>query len=111
MQFTTFFTLLAVGYGAMAQTPTDPNQSSESPTVSPTPPKEPGTSFFCQTSDFKTLDNSEGICGAAGGKFSNLKGCCIDTAASGAESSYTQGCSDNGGTVMKLDSGSCDLAA
>ncbi|KAG6362582.1 hypothetical protein INS49_007674 [Diaporthe citri] len=108
MHFTTFFTFLAVGYGAMAQ---DPKQPSETGTVMSTPPKEPGTSFLCQTSEFKTLDNSEGICGAAGGKFNLFSGCCIDTAASGTESSYTQGCSDNGGTVKKLDSGSCDLAA
>lgn len=56
------------------QTPTDPNQSSETVTATPTPPKEPGTSFFCQSSDFKNLDNSEGICGAAGGKFNLFSG-------------------------------------
>lgn len=56
------------------QTPTDPNQSSETVTATPTPPKEPGTSFFCQSSDFKNLDNSEGICGAAGGKFNIFSG-------------------------------------
>lgn len=56
------------------QTPTDPNQSSETVTATPTPPKEPGTSFFCQSSDFKDLDNSEGICGAAGGKFNIFSG-------------------------------------
>ncbi|KAK2611650.1 hypothetical protein N8I77_004980 [Diaporthe amygdali] len=112
MQLTKFFTLLALGYGAMAQgTPTDPDQSSETVTATPVPPKEPGTSFFCQSSDLKNLDNSEGICNAAGGKYNIFSGCCVDTAASGAESSYTQGCSDNGGTVNKLSSGSCDLAA
>lgn len=59
---------------AHSQTPTDPNESSETVTATPTPPKEPGTGFFCQTSDLSTLDNSEGICNAAGGKFNLFSG-------------------------------------
>lgn len=66
--------ILTRGFNTSRQTPTDPNQSSETVTATPTPPKEPGTSFFCQSSDFKNLDNSEGICGAAGGKFNLFSG-------------------------------------
>ncbi|KAG8156587.1 hypothetical protein KVR01_013538 [Diaporthe batatas] len=110
MLSTSFLTLLAAGYGAFAQTPTDPNRSSETTSATVTPPKEPGTSFFCRAADSSSLSNSAGICGAVGAKFNIFSGCCIDTAASGTETSYTKGCSDNGGSVLKLNVGSCDLA-
>ncbi|KKY29403.1 hypothetical protein UCDDA912_g10676 [Diaporthe ampelina] len=93
------------------QTPVDQNPSTESAsaTATPTPPKQPGTSFYCQSSNYMELDNSEGICTAAGAKF-QIFTCCVDTAASGLEEAYKQGCSDNGGTANSLGSGSCDLA-
>lgn len=55
-------------------TPTDQLRSRETVTAANTQPKKPGTSFFCESSDFKDLANSKGICGAAGGKYNLFSG-------------------------------------
>ncbi|KAH8788047.1 hypothetical protein F5883DRAFT_1835 [Diaporthe sp. PMI_573] len=91
MQLFTFFTTLALGCGAMAQAP------------------KGISNFYCQI-DHVDLENSDGICAAAGGRLEPLNGCCVDvTAVPDAAAVYAQGCGDNRGTVAEVDSSRCRL--
>ncbi|POS73667.1 hypothetical protein DHEL01_v207941 [Diaporthe helianthi] len=99
MHFTTFITLLAAGYGAVAQIPT--STASEDVTSTPTPPEVPGLYYTCLGSDRFDVENSKGVCDAVSGNFHVFSGCCISNAATDVRDSYTQGCSDNGGTVRQ----------
>lgn len=71
MQLFTFFTTLALGCGAMAQAP------------------KGISNFYCQI-DHVDLENSDGICAAAGGRLEPLNGVSITGHRPAQKNKYTR---------------------
>lgn len=67
--------MLTRGININSQNPTEPDETTSAvSTATATPPKQPGTSFSCRVSGSGDVPNSEGICGAVGGKFDTFSG-------------------------------------